>query len=251
MTRFGWIPDVPDPNDWQFEESLIAAMPAGTSAESIDFRAFDVPKVQISNSCVGQAVVAGAALSMAIRGTPIAFPSALFAYAGARLLAQPKQPLVDRGSSARLAMKWLREQGLVAESRWPEVSETINAVPPLDAFQEGESATVEAFYRIADGEGASDGIRTALRRGYCPVFAMLVDTKYEQIGREIYDAPGGEVLGGHMQTVVGCSAVLDALLVRNTWGPAFGDGGYAWIASSFINRSARDIWVIEAAPEVR
>jgi C1A family cysteine protease len=53
-----------------------------------------------------------------------------------------------------------------------------------------------------------------------------------------------------MQVIVGYVASLDVFIVRNTWGDSFGDEGYALIASSFVDRIARDIWVIQAAPEV-
>jgi C1A family cysteine protease len=60
------------------------------------------------------------------------------------------------------------------------------------------------------------------------------------------------VLGGHMQTIVGWEPARDAFIVRNTWGPWFGiDDGYALVAASYINRYARDLWVVQTAPEVR
>lgn len=247
----GHIPDAPDPRDWRFDDSRIAMARPITGADSVDYRDRDVPRVQLFSSCVGHAVVASAALCMAIAGTPIDFPSSLFPYSGSRLLARPRQPLQDIGSSARLAMSWLRDRGMVIEARWPETSENVNAVPPLDAFAEGSCATVEAFYSIAPGDGASDGVRSALKRGYCPAFAMMVDTKYEQIGSAVYDGPGGSVLGGHMQCVVGYDATMDAFIVRNTWGAGFGVDGYAYISTQAFNAMARDIWVVQAAPEVR
>lgn len=247
----GWIPDTPNHFDWRFGDSKIAAMRPLTGAASFDYRAFDESRVQLANSCVGHAVAAAAALCMAIAGHPIAFPSPLFAYTGARILEQARDGIIDVGCRPRLAMTWLRDRGMVAEERWPELSTAINSIPPLDAWQEGESATLESFYRIESGPGASDAIRSALVRGYCPVFAMNVDRKYEQLGADVYDSPGGASLGGHMQCIAGYSAILDAFLVRNTWGAGWGDGGYGWIAASFIDAAARDIWVISAAPEVR
>lgn len=248
--RLGWLPDPPDARD-RDASPLLASLPTVIGSDDVDWRAFDSPRVQIANSCVGHAIAASAALCMAIAGTPIAFPSALYAYAGARLLAQPKRPLLDEGSIARLAMLWGRDRGLVAEERWPETQANVNAVPPLDSWQAGEGARVTDFARIAEGRGAAESVRAALRRGFCPVFAMVVDTKYEAIGRGVYDGPDGGIIGGHMQCVVGTSSTLDALLVRNTWGTWFGDGGYAWISAACFDRVARDIWVVRSAPEVR
>lgn len=247
----GWIPDLPDPRDWRFEESMIAGSRPIASAGDIDYRRFDVPRVQLGNSCVGHAIVAAAALCMAIRGKPIAFPSAQFAWTGARLLAKPPGGLQNTGCSARNAMIWLRDRGMVAETRWPENGENLNAIPPLDVWQEGDAAQLEAFYRIAHGPGASSLVLAALERGYCPAFAMLVDDAWAQVGSKVYDGPGGKVHGGHMMVVVAYIPSLDAFVVRNTWGPDWGIGGYGLISRRAFDLMARDILVVSAAPEVR
>lgn len=252
--RLGYLPDAPDARDWAFGESKLMTARPLSSAASFDYRSHDVARHQVGNSCVGQSLAAAAYLAMAIAGTPIQFPSALAIYSGARLLddqAKPGAPrLSDWGCRPRSAMTFARDHGLVAESRWPETLAAMNAVPPLDVWQEGASATIEAFYRIQSGPGAADGMREALRRGYCPMFGMIVDSKYDQIGGGIYDSPGGTKHGGHAQVVIGFSAVLDAFIVRNTWGRAFGVNGYAWIAAGYMSQYATDIWVVTAAPPV-
>ncbi len=249
-SQLGWIPDSPNPFDWNFVGSKVASLRALTGADIIDYRPFDTPRTQIYNSCVGHAISGAAALCMAIAKTPITFPSAQFAYTGARILAQSPEGIVDIGSSPRLAMTWLRDHGMVAEERWPETAANVNTIPPLDAWQEGECATVEAFYRIDGGDGASALVGYALRRGYCPAFAMMVDTKYEGIGRNVYDGPGGATIGGHMQCVVGVIEPLDVFVIRNTWGPSWGDLGYGYMSRRVFDMMARDIWVVQAAPEV-
>lgn len=242
----GWIPDAPDVRDWGFVGSLLHELPERVSATgTIDYRAYDSPRVQLGNSCVGHALAASAYLCMAIAGTPITFPSPMFAYAGARIL-ERAVALVDRGCQPRLAMTWARDRGLIAESRWIESSENMDAIPPLDGWE--AAASLEAFYRISDGTGAADEVRSALARGYCPAFAMTVDDRWEQLGSGVYDGPGGEILGGHMQVVVGCYA--DVLIVRNQWGASWGQGGYGHITSSAFDRMARDIWVPTVSPEV-
>jgi hypothetical protein len=247
----GYIPDAPDDRDRRFGASPILASPPLTGAASYDYRHLDSPRVQLGNSCVGQSIAAAAYLAMKIAGTPITFPSALLPYTGARLLDAPKQPLFDAGCRPRLAMLYAREHGMVAEERWRESFDSIDAVPPLDVWEEGECAKLESFYRIPDGAGAADGMREALRRGHCPIFGMTVDDRYSQIGSRVYDSPGGTQHGGHMQCVVGWVEALDAFVIRNSWGPAFGEGGYAYIASSFMERFTYDKWVISAAREVR
>jgi len=246
----GYVPDVPDHRDYLFGASPIISSQPLTGAASYDYRHLDSPRVQLGNSCVGHSLAAAAYLAMKIAGTPITFPSALLPYTGARLL-DAKAPLIDMGCRPRLAMLFIREHGMVAEERWREAFDTIDSVPPLDVWQEGECAKLESFYRIPDGPGASDAMREALRRGYCPVFGMMVDSKYDQIGSRVYDSPGGTQRGGHMQCAVGWIDVLQAFVVRGTWGPSFGDGGYTYVSASFMDHYSFDKWVLKACPEVR
>lgn len=247
----GYIIDRPDHRDWRFEDSKILAARPLSSATSIDHSShLDAVPSQLGNSCVGWSISSAAFLAASIAGRPIARPSALFAYTIARLIDAPKRPLVDHGSRFRLAMFGLRERGLVAADRWPETAANLDAVPPLDAFQEGEAAQLEAFYRIDDEGDVAGGLRHALARGYCPLFGMAVDTRYEQIGAsDVYDEPGGAVLGNHAQVVIGYSDVLNAFKVLNSWGPSWGDEGFAWIAAELMGRISFDKWVISVTPE--
>lgn len=251
ISRFaGHIPDVPDAKDWRFADSKILTFRRLASTDSVDYTAYlDAVQNQLGGSCVGQSIASAAYLLGGISGSPIARPSALFPYTIARLLMLPGSALVDAGCSPRAAMLGLRERGLVAADRWPETAETLNEVPPFDAFREGENATIEAFYRIDDDAGAADALRAALARGYCPIFGMVVDSKYEQTGGEVYATPGGEALGGHCQVVIGYSNVLRAFRILNSWGPTFGDGGFSWIAEDFMAKRTFDKWVLQVAPE--
>lgn len=246
----GCVPDAPDARDLHFDDSpILGTSPIGVG-DSFDYRASDTRRVQLFPSCVGHAVAGSSALCMAIAGYPIDFPSPAWIWSGSRLRGRPKFPLRIEGCSIRNAFLHASEWGLIAESRWPESDATATAVPPLDTWREGECAKLEAYYRIPDGAGKADRIRAALARGRCPVFGMFVDEAFEQLGSSIYRAPAGSSRGGHAMVIVGYSAVLDAFLVRNTWGSGWGDDGYGWLDASFVERSTFDVWVVEIAPEV-
>ncbi len=251
MILTGHIPDSYDERDLRFARSPILVGTAPITADDIDLRQFATPIVeQIANNCVGHATRDAAAMGAAADWRPIKLPSAAFPYTVARLLGRhPGDDIVDGGCSPRLAFKGLARWGLVAEERWPEVPETINTIPPDDCFREGESATISAYYRIADGAGSAAALRAALRRLRFPTFAMPVDEAFAEIGSRVYAAPGGKSFGWHDQVIVGFSKSLDAFLVKGSWGRDRGDGGYFWIAASFVERATIDKWVIEIAPE--
>lgn len=188
-------------------------------------------------------------------GIDIGSPSPLVPYTQARLLGEqhiirtPDEPrLVDWGCGVRWGMKGIRDVGLVPEDLWPETEANLNAVPDLASFKAGESATIKSFHRISDDGQASAEIIAAGRRGYAPIVCMMVDQKFVDIGREVYDGPGGDQLGGHALVVVAYSAVLGAFAFDNWWGDDFGDEGFVWISEAVVNSLTYDKWVIESAP---
>lgn len=266
----GHVPDPFDPRDRDFGSSDRAGAAPLVGSDDVDLRHLLPPiRSQIANNCCGHASAAAAIALAALDGQTIESPSVAFLYAIARLLGDPpKKPgepkLTDWGCGLRYMFKGMSGRtlldsrgmthglGLIAESLWPEVPETVNAVPPVDCFREGENATIESYSRIPDGAGTPDGLRAALRRHRCPTIAMVVDEKFRDTGKAVYAAPGGTVLGGHAMLVVGYSKILDAFLLRNSWGADwFGDEGYAWISSSVAARLSFDKWVIETNVEDR
>ena len=69
--------------------------------------------------------------------------------------------------------------------------------------------------------------------------------------------PGEKVRGGHAVVAVGyddkkkiknplCgTATKGALLIRNSWGTSWGDGGYGWLPYDYVSKGlARDWWTL-------
>ena len=246
--RFGYFTDTPDARDLSIHDSPILGLAPVVTSDEVDYRKYLPPaRTQLANSCVGYALTTAAYGTAAIAVEPIEMPSPLFPYTMSRLRGRPAR-LVDVGCSPRDAMLGIAQYGLVANARWPEVEAFINAVPSLDAFAEGDAARIEAFYRIPDGKGAAAAAKAALKRGRLPIFGMLVDQAYAEVGDGIYSAAGGSVLGGHMQCLVGFAPQLDAFLVANSWGSSFANEGYAWLAADFFESSTFDKWVVDVVP---
>lgn len=236
-------------SDWLFHESAIVASSPLSIANSWDYSDWlDAVQDQLGGTCVGQGLASSVYLRAQLANRPIRRPSAVLIVAIAQLADAPWQPIDCDGCRPSVAVSCLRDRGLVALEEWPETAANLVTIPPEDIFARAEGATVDAYYRIPDGGDVAEGLRQALARGYLPIFAMSVDTRYENIGSEVYDGAGGAVLGNHAQCIVGFSAVLDAFKVLNSWGTSFGQGGFAWIASSFMARSSFDRLVIKSSP---
>lgn len=253
---------MPDERDLRFVDHPAAAAPAIITTGSIDLRGY-VPAIrnQLAENCCAQGTRDAAYACAKAMGAPIAEPSQAFLFAVTRSFENPKRPLENVGVSLRNMFKAMSDRslrgdagdgegwGLIADERWPELVETINVVPPDDCWRAGENATIKSYHAIADGASSSEELLVALRRLRLSTICSLVDEKYAAIRDEVYDIPAGRILGSHCQLVVGYSAVLNAFLIRNSWGTDFGDLGYAWMSRGFVDRQTYGKWVIDVAPE--
>ena len=241
------------------EKPLSALVGAGRSADlppSLDYTTImdEIPDQGPTSSCVGQAFATALYLIASIADTPIPRPSAKLIYDYARAEDQPYVRLVDLGSRPTAAIRCLSDQGMVAESEWPIVympdgSSNINQRPYLDVYQDALGFKVGDYYRISSGAGASLGIRHALARGFCPVFAMPVDEAYEYNAGSLYEGRRGASLGGHMQAIGGYGDGF--LRIVSSWGAAHGERGVVKIADDYIDSGeATDIIVVTMVPRL-
>ncbi len=248
IPRCGHVPDTEESIAADAKWSEIAgAVPA--RAVSLDGRRFAPPVcAQIANNCCGVAIRAAAYTTAAANGAPIPLPSSLALYAGALLMAGVPLPLPDNGSSLRAMLRWTSVNGLASEDRWPETSENLGAVPPLDVFQAGQDVPILNWYTIDTGRHLADGLISALQRLRFPVIAMPVDEAFVEIGDRIYYAQGGALLGFHAMLVVGYVPELDAFRLQNSWGEDFGALGFVLVDRATLTRLATDCVVIDVVP---
>ncbi|MEM8663436.1 MAG: C1 family peptidase, partial [Pseudomonadota bacterium] len=56
------------------------------------------------------------------------------------------------------------------------------------------------------------------------------------------------MVGGHAMLIVGYDLIRQTVLVRNSWGPRWGDGGYATIPFSVLEKASppESLWVVGA-----
>lgn len=58
--------------------------------------------------------------------------------------------------------------------------------------------------------------------------------------------PGDAKKGRHAVVAVGFDD--DEILIRNSWGPTWGVGGYAWITDAYVDGYATDVWAADVSP---
>lgn len=186
--------------------------------------------------------------------------SARFLYKVARSLMNRSD---DIGASVRQTMKALVLFGVPPEEVWPWRNDDYNEEPPAFCYAYAQSYQALKYFRLdatnlvsKDSQVTSRElllfqIKSVLAAGLPCMFGFTVYSSFykeKNIRRGFVPYPNGrdQVVGGHAAVAVGYNdyKVVDrmdgevakpgAILIRNSWGSAWGDGGYGWMPYEYI-----------------
>jgi C1A family cysteine protease len=247
---YGWKPDLPDHRDVLYGavHPVRAALPP-----SIDLRSICPPVEDQGNlnSCTGNAL-AGVLEILEIKDK-VAFQdlSRLFIYYNERVIEHSVQ--ADDGAMIRDGIKTLVKQGVCTEKKWPYVQSNWNKKPLKGCYTEGAKHQVLNYQRMQ----TVDEMRGCLADGYPFVFGFSVYESFEspqvaKTGVLNLPEPGEKQVGGHAVVGVGYNDTQKRILVRNSWGANWGQGGYFTIPYDYVaNRNlSDDFWAIRRAEEM-
>lgn len=156
----------------------------------------------------------------------------------------------DAGATIRDGFKVLQKTGVCPEEVWPYKVANFRDTPNHQAEALATYYRIEAYHRIHD----LAGIKAALADGSPVVFGIWLYSSFESkeaIKTGIIPVPNRKkekLLGGHALLAVGYKdgkvKGQGYVIVRNSWGKAWGDGGYCYIPYSFFKNRALtfDYW---------
>lgn len=182
-------------------------------------------------------------LKQANRHIPL---SALFAYYNGRSASHEIQQ--DAGARIVDVISGLLHEGCSPEVNDPYDTTRFTVPPSKEAFEaakEYKALTAHHLWTVADME-------ICLASGYpfvigIPVYAGPKGLESQQAattGQVDNPDPGDALLGGHAITVVGYDRIQQKFLVRNSWGPNWGDHGYFWLPYAYIIFHGTDAWTV-------
>ncbi len=248
IKTYGWKRDLPDYRDKKYSVPRhVSAIPL---PNKVDLRTTGfLPPVYDQGelgSCTGNAIAAALEFDRKKQALDDWTPSRLFIYYNERSI--ENDIAQDGGAQIRDGIKAVATAGACKETTWPYVESQFAVNPPQAAWDEAklhEAVNYEALdQRLEILEGC-------LASGYPIVFGFTVYDAFEsdevaQSGVLNMPAPNEGQQGGHAVLLCGYDFDAKRFLVRNSWGPEWGQAGYFTIPYGYVLSPdlADDFWTI-------
>ena len=162
------------------------------------------------------------------------------------------------GSYIEKAMDFMTNNGAVPYDQFPYNDQDCSRQPDQQLLDEARQYRMRGFTRLTPGDrnNAVDlrAIKENLSQGAPVVIGMMVGGSYMQpmMGQDLW-APTADDrsmmgFGGHAQCVVGYDdrKYGGAFLLMNSWGPNWGNNGFAWVRYRDFRYFVREAYGLEA-----
>lgn len=264
---YNWQRDIPDFRDFHYESLTLSVSGGHPLPKKVDLRAQCSPVVNQGDigSCTGNSLAghieflelkeikANLPLDQApeeFERNKFASVSRLFIYYNERVIENTVNE--DAGAQIRDGIKALASVGFCREAVW-EYHENLVFQKPTDvAFAEASKHKISKYMRLT----TLNGLKHCLANGYPFAFGFAVYESFEsdqvaQDGLVPFPGPEESMIGGHAVLAVGYDDEKEVhgekgcFIVRNSWGPDWGDKGYFYLPYSFfIRHLCDDYWSI-------
>ena len=196
-------------------------------------------------SCTANALVGALEFLEVKDGDPFVTLSRLFVYYNERVIENTVKS--NSGAQLRDGIKTLAKQGVCPEKMWPYVISHFENKPTKTCYTNAAQHVILSYQRVQ----TLNDMKSCLAAGYPFVFGFTVYEIFEspevaKTGVVPMPAPHEKVVGGHAVVAVGYDDAAQRVIVRNSWGPAWGQAGYFTMPYDYITnpKLAADMWTI-------
>jgi C1A family cysteine protease len=247
---YGWVPDLPDARDYMYSapQAVLAQLPS-----NMDLRP-DCPPIYDQGqlgSCTANAIGAAHAFAQLRQFKKDFMPSRLFIYFNERVMEHTVE--TDSGAMIRDGIKSVANLGVCPETSWPYDINRFRDKPAAQCYTEAEKNQVTVYRRVLQNLHQLQG---ALANSTPVVFGFSVYETFEgqdvaQSGVVPMPSRGEKLLGGHAVLAVGYDDASQRFIVRNSWGPNWGQQGYFTMPYAYVTNAqlAQDFWTIDVVEE--
>jgi len=167
-----------------------------------------------------------------------------------------------QGSYIVRAMEFMTKQGSVPYNDFEYTDQDCQRQPDRTLISKAEEFKMRGFNRLSLGDrnDAIDmrAIKENLAQGAPVVIGMMVGQSFMQgmIGKDVWDPEAGDdqmmSFGGHAMCVVGYDDKKygGSFLIMNSWGPEWGNNGFAWVRYQHFNYFVREAYGLEPMQKV-
>ena len=161
------------------------------------------------------------------------------------------------GSYILKAMEFMTNSGAIAYDKFPYNDKDCSRQPDQQQLEEARQNRMRGFNRLTPGDrnNAIDlrAIKENLSQGAPVVIGMMVGGSYMQpmMGQDVWNPTADDRslmgFGGHAQCVVGYDDKKygGAFLIMNSWGPSWGNNGFAWVRYPDFRYFVREAYGLE------
>ncbi len=257
--RYGWMADLPDHRDHTYSapQQVLSQLPPKADLRKQCPPVYNQGQI---GSCTANAIAAAVQFTREKeKHTPDFMPARLFIYWNERNVEHTVP--IDAGAQIRDGIKVINQYGVCPETDWsyddtpadPQsnlwptgAKPTLKPTP--QAFTDAAKYKSVAYQRVS--RSAAD-MKGCLASGYPFVFGFTVYESFEspavaKSGVLSMPKPNEKTVGGHAVLAVGYDDSAQAFIVRNSWGPKWGQKGYFTIPYLYLldENLADDFWTL-------
>ncbi|MEX0677385.1 MAG: C1 family peptidase [Pirellulales bacterium] len=259
----GWCPDLADHRDYSLEHETIVMMLRQFKMRSrsrfklphsVDWREYCGPVDDQQGLATSSAHACVALIQQFERRSTgrLVQLSRLFVDHTARRM---DNGTTSAALSLRTVFKSAVRCGIPPEKYWPYDSSHLERMPDGFAYSFQRDFRAIRYVRLDSRQSTGDEILERLQlflaAGFSIAFGFPVYNSISDEAEIAFPTAADAVLGGQAVTAVGFDDRLrirsdkGALLIRNCWGPEWGDRGYGWLPYSYVReRLAADFWTL-------
>lgn len=237
------LPSIPDNRDKIAKLNVPNELPIEVDLKPY---VFEVEDQGVLGTCTANAGCSALELLYKKNNTPVDL-SRLFVYWYSRKLGNLTG---DSGAYPRDLCKALKNYGVCYEKNWIYQVENLEKEPTTDLLIEAEQFKILSYEQIVNNKLTQ--IKAALAQNIPVLLTMQVHKGFNKLGKNwkehTWDWTTSDVNpleGWHEVLIIGYDDNSRHLLVENSWGPHWADGGFFGIPYSMVDSLAfGELWIL-------